>query len=272
MPIKKNNFERDLYRLIEKGDWLLQAILYECRPEEFKASVADRYGEENIENYIEKLPDFASDYQEWYSEAQALVKQTMPSRLNDFVGYYEYPRVRKEITFENYMVKDYLQGLVVTHDSGFEKKTIVETSAAIPEFRQQLNIVKAAKSTLSSTLMSLAATLQADLFDSEIDSATALAKAGFLRAAGAVCGVVIEKHLKQVCADQGVKLGRKKTTIAILNNALKDNGVISTADWRFVQYMGDIRNLCDHAGAQDPTKNQIIELIAGTQKIVKTFA
>ena len=79
-------------------------------------------------------------------------------------------------------------------------------------------------------------------------------------------------HLKQVCADHDVKLGRKKITIAVLNDALKDNGVLSTADWRFVQYMGDIRNLCDHARAQHPTKDQLNELILGTQKIIKTIS
>lgn len=265
---KKNKFERDLDRLIHKGESLFNAIQYECHPREVEASVAQSIGKENVKDFVEELPDFKSDYQEWYSEALALIAQTMPRRLDDFVGYYEYPRAKKETNFSNYMIKDYLQGLRVRH--GID--TIADGSAAIPEFRQQLNIVKSVRATLSSTLMKLTAVLQADLFDSEIDSAVALAKAGFLHAAGAVCGVVIEKHLKQVCTDHKIKLGRKKPTIAVLNDTLKDNGVYLIEDWRFVQYMGDIRNRCDHARSQDPTKDQINDLIAGTKKIVKTFS
>ena len=94
---------------------------------------------------------------------------------------------------------------------------IVDGKAAILVFAQQLNIVKAAKATLESSLIELASILQADLFDSEIDSARALAKSGFLRAAGAICGVVIEKHLKQVCnTARGNHKEEKTSDIGIL--------------------------------------------------------
>ena len=120
------------------------------------------------------------------------MKQTLPDRHKDFVSYYEYPRVRKNLDYENYRIRDLLQGVV--RKVGFGERIIVDGSAALPAFRQQLAIVKAAKATLSSTLVTMTTIVQADLFDSETDSAEALAKAGYLRAAGAVCGVVIEKH------------------------------------------------------------------------------
>ena len=268
MSEKSKRFEADLDRLIAKGNLLFNAMQFECHPDEFKESLAESIGKEKVKAYIKELPDFRNDYQEWYSEALSLVEQTLPRRLKDFVAHYEYPRVRKEITFGNYMVKDYLQGLMRTRDSGFERTTIVEPSAAISEFRQQLNIVKAAKATLSSTLINLTTILQADLFDSETDSAEALAKAGFLRAAGAICGVVIEKHLQQVCANHNVKWGRRKPTIAVLNDALKDRQVLSIPDWRLVQRLGDIRNLCDHARSQEPTQDQINDLVEGTRKVL----
>jgi hypothetical protein len=134
-----------------------------------------------VKAYIDKLPQFREKYQKWYSEAQAVVKQVLPDRLEDFTSYFEYPKPRKEISFQNYMIRDYLQGLKITRHGS---EVIVEGSSAIPEFVQQLNIVKAAKETLTSTLMDLKAVLQADLFDSELDSARAPAKAGYLRAAG----------------------------------------------------------------------------------------
>ena len=187
----KGKFEGDLDRLINSGEMLLLSIKY------------DRYGKRNIE----KLPNFIEQYQSWYSEALALVKQVLPDRLNDFKTHYEFPRDRKDITVQNYRIRDYLQSLQITR--GINKEIVVDGSAAIPEFQQQLGIVKSAKSNLTSSLSNLTSILQADLFDSEIDSARAIAKAGFMRAAGAICGVVIEKHLKQVCKNHNFAIRKK---------------------------------------------------------------
>ena len=271
MSGKSNKFERDLDRLIRTGYDLFFAIQCECDRAGFTKAAAKQMGKEKAQALTKRLPNFKDGYQAWYSEALPLVRQTLPGRVVDFVAYYEYPRVRKETNFQNYMIKDYLQGLEITSDSGYDRRTIVDGSAAIPEFRQQLNIVEAAKSTLSSSLVNLTTILQADLFESEIDSAAALGKAGYLRAAGAICGVVIEKHLKQVCVNHGLTIRRKIITIAFLNETLKAADVLSIPDWRYVQRLADLRNLCDHAKDQEPSKDQVDELVEGTRKILATI-
>ena len=177
MSEKTKKFENDLNRLIKKGDELYMAIQFECFGEEFEQQVAEQLGKDKVDSYIKKLPNFKQEYQAWYTEALGLIKQVLPDRLDDFNSYYEFPRVRKEITFQNYMIRDYLQGLRITR--GYEQTVVADSKAAIPEFEQQLNIVKAAKATLESSLINLTSILQADLFDSEIDSARALAKSGF---------------------------------------------------------------------------------------------
>ena len=270
MSEKRKKFETQLDQLIQKGSALRMAMRHECYPDAFKKQVAEQLGKDQVEKYISELPEFRLEYQTWYSEALALVKQVLPDRHDDFVSHYEYPRSRKEITSENYMIREYLQGLEITRSQGFGKDTIVDRSAAIPEFVQQLNIVKAAKVTLDSVLMDFTLVLQADLFDSEIDSARALEKSGFLRAAGAICGVVLEKHLKQVCANHGIAIRKKNPTLSDYNQALKDNRVIETAEWRRIQFLTDIRNNCDHAKENEPTQNDIEDLITGTNKALKT--
>jgi len=65
--------------------------------------------------------------------------------------------------------------------------------------------------------------VQADLFDSEIGAARELLENKFLRAAGAVAGVVLEKHLRQVCDDRGLKILKKNPTLGDLNELLKAN-------------------------------------------------
>lgn len=92
-------------------------------------------------------------------------------------------------------------GLVVR--SGYETK--VDTSAAISKFQQQLLILKSAEKRLESSLFDIKQLIQADIFDSEIETAKELNKNGFIRAAGALAGVIIETHLQQLCQDHGLE-------------------------------------------------------------------
>ncbi|MFA5261585.1 MAG: hypothetical protein WC450_10185 [Candidatus Omnitrophota bacterium] len=223
---------------------------------------------DKAEKIFKELPSFKGEYQRWYSETLALLRQILPDRVADFVRYYEKPKSRKNIDFENYRIEDYLQGLVVTR--GYQKEKVVDTSAAIPHFRQQLAIVKAAKARFESSLFEIHQLVQADLLDSEIDAAEVLAKHKFNRAAGALVGVVLERHLSQVCADHKLSTGKKNPTIADLNETLKANGVIDLPQWRFVQHLGDIRNLCDHSRSPEPTADQVTDLLAGVKKVTKT--
>lgn len=216
-----------------------------------------------------KLPNFSTDYQSWYSESKALIKQLLPDRLADFSRHYEKPKPRKDISFENYRIEDYLQGLKVTR--GWEKETVVGPKAAIPHLRQQLAIVKAVSSRFESSLFDIRQLVQADLFDSEIASAQELLKSGFSRGAGAIAGVVLEKHLGQVTENHSITTRKKNPTISDFNDLLKDAEVLDTPAWRQIQRLGDIRNLCDHNKGREPTKDEVQELIIGVEKLTKTL-
>jgi hypothetical protein len=267
MSERTQKFEKELDRLIDEGFNLWHAIRYECYPENFRNTLKESVKDtEKINNFIKNLPKFKEEYQSWYSESLSVIKQVLPDRVTDFISYFEFQKPRKNINFQNYMIRDYLQCLEVSRLGD----VIADGSAAIPEFRQQLNILQAARSTLGSVLMDLKSVVQADLFDSETDSAAALAKAGHLRAAGALCGVVIEKHLAHVCEMHGLKIKKKCPSISDYIEILKNNNLIDTPNWRQIQYLSDIRNLCTHKKERDPKKEEIQELIDGTHKVLKT--
>lgn len=263
---ENSKFEEALAHLITKGEELSVAIQRDCFGDDVDKQVLKVFGEEEGRKYLKNLPDFKKEYQSWYSEAQTVIKQILPDRLADFISYYEYPRARKDISFQNYMIRDYLQGLKISR--GHE--VVADSKAAIPEFEQQLGILKAAKKTLKSSLRDITAILQADLFDSEVESARALLHSGFLRAAGAICGVVIEKHLKKVCVDHKISVRKKKPAISDLSQLLRDNDVLDIPQWRYIQHLADLRNISDHARERDPTKDDISDLVSGTDKILKT--
>ena len=259
-----DRFKADLNKLIEQGQKLELSILIRAHG---KAELLEALGPNNGDK-LKDLPQFNTAYEAWYSESLALIRQLLPDRLQDFKDHFEAPRNRKEITYATYRIQDGLKGLQVTKPP--YDKVVVDDKAAVPHFQQQLAIVIAAQKRFQSSLFEIRQLVQADLFDSEISSARELAKNRFTRAAGAVAGVVLEKHLAQVCGDHGIKITKKNPGIGDLNELLKSNSVIDVPQWRFISMLADIRNLCDHNKQKEPTDQQVTDLLDGTDKILKT--
>ncbi len=261
-------YKKDIGNLVKKGEALYFSLVFKYAPE--KAKELKRESKLSEKEIREKLPSFSEKYQSWYSEALECVQQLLPSRTDDFVNYYRQARNRKEgaITYENYTIADCLNGLYITR--GWDKEKVVGPDAAIPKFRQQLKIIESLEGRFESSLFDIRTLVQADLFDSELDVAEELAKKGFLLAGGAVAGVVLEGHLATVCDQHGVKVLKKKPAIADYNNALKNANVIDTPTWRNIQFLTDIRNLCDHKKKREPKPEEIEDLISGVKKIAKT--
>lgn len=268
MSNKTDLYTKELEELIQGGKELLLGLMYENYTENYQEIISEKHnGDINkINDEINSFINFSEEYQSWYAVAQRVVKQLLPDNYSDFISYYEYKKNRKEIDHESYSIKDYLQEITIRR---YDKSIKVDGKAAIPKFQQQINILKAAKSSLSSSLLDLRGILQADLFDSEIETAEVLAKAGYLRASGAICGVVLEKHLLHVNQLHNLPV-KKHPSIADLSQSLKDANYTTMAQWRFIQHLTDIRNLCDHAKGTEPTKDEISDLVAGTKKVLKT--
>lgn len=113
--------------------------------------------------------------------------------------------------------------------------------------------------------------IEYDIFDSELDSAYELLKKKFLRSAGVIAGVLLEKHLLNVCNAHSIKIAKKEPTLSDLYNVLKDNAIIDLAMWRKLQYLGDIRNLCCHNKGADPTDTQVKDLLDGTKYVLNNI-
>ena len=262
METNLTRYKKDIESLIERGVDLYYGLLNELKDECSKSY--KKLSQEQRER-VDKCK-FKSRYNSWYNESIALIKQLIPDRLDDFQSYYKQPK-RKDITYPTYTISDYLIGLQV--DRGGQ--AIVSRSDVLDKFQQQYYIVKSLKDRFDSSLYEIRQLLQADMFDSEVDTAKELCKKGFYRASGAICGVVIEKHLCEVCAHHHISISKKNPSINDYNELLKSNGVIDVPVWRNIQRLADIRNMCDHHKHTEPTKDIIDELVAGTDKIIKTI-
>ena len=213
------------------------------------------------EKELKPIRYFYENYEKWYSKAQVVIKVILPDRYTDFCNLYKNDK-RKELSWMTYTISDAVQNITTQDNS-------LHPSKAITRLIQQVTMLEVSLDKFESKIFDIQSILQADVFDSEIESARHLFKMGYLRAAGAICGVIIEKHLAEVCRHHNVLLRKKNPSISDYNDALKDNAY-DTIEWRRIQRLGDLRNLCDHSKEREPVEDEIDELINGTTRVIKT--
>lgn len=259
-------YKKDLESLIALGDLVILELCQSITAEKNKNNEIEKL---NKKTKKEIEGNFENKYQRWYTESCAIIKQLIPDRLLEFEQLYKGDGKRKVINTETYNVQDWLLGL----RSGIilEKKQFNDFGVALSKYMMQLEILKSIKSRFESTLFDIRQLIQADLFDSELDAAKEIIKHGFLRGAGVISGVILEKHLSQVSLNHNIKSRKKSPSISEYNDLLKNNGILDTPSWRHIQRLGDIRNICAHNKLREPTKEEVEELISGVEKFTKTL-
>jgi len=199
-------------------------------------------------------------YQRWYGVCFQLLQNNMGFRLKEFENIYEKPQGGM---WGGLCIKDLLTG---------EHTTILHAQMLQMGIQNQCAILESMPEVIRARTLQIDVLATAQLLDDELLQATYLLKRGFIRAAGAIGGVVLERHLKSLCrvADPPISIPSKKTTISDLNDQLRAHQVLSDADWRRVQWMADVRNLCDHERDQEPGKEVVLEFIQSLAKFIKT--
>ena len=242
----------------------LTAIVNELRELDVEGSKLLNDGQEDDMS----LGTFAPRYERWYTKARAAVAQIIPERLPEFVEAYRHAD-RKTLVCDTYAISDFLLALQVSQG---EKPLFNRKQIFAFKLLRQLGIVKSAIDAAPSALRDIRAVLRSELLDSDLSAARDLLKANHLRSAGIVCGVVLETHLKDVCAVHEVELGKKDSTIGDYNDALRSKGVYDVPTWRLIQRLADIRNICGHRKERDPKLDEVEDLVDGTDKIIKEIA
>lgn len=227
--------------------------------EVLKKFLDDKDDEDKSENRIK--------YQVWYTKSELVIKEFLPTRYKEFIGCYKTEK-RKEYDCSNYCIYDYFTGIYVTRGG---KELFNCKDIAMTNFSLQLTILNALRENLDSILFNIIENIECEIFDNELESAKKLLKNKFLRAAGAICGVVLEKHFSTVLKHHDLTINKKEPCISDYNDLCKKEKIYDIINWRFVQHLGDIRNLCDHNKGREPTKEEVEELIEGTDKVIKTI-
>jgi hypothetical protein len=214
---------------------------------------------------------FEKNYHRWYSEAQVVIRQLLPNREEEFESLYRTDPKRKSVNAATYSIQDWLLGMRASKNQFTGEKYFDDILTIINRFKNQLDILQSAEARFETSLFDIQQLVQADLFDSELDKARMLVKNGFLRAAGVIAGVVLERHQSQICNTRNISVAKKQPTINDYNDLLKGNNVVDIPTWRFLQRLADLRNLCSHNKDREPTKEEVVELVDGVERTIKTI-
>ena len=118
------------------------------------------------------------------------------------------------------MTQAHINCLIISVSRGgtscFDTKSVAYSQMSI-----QLNILDSVKTVIDSSLSDVMGILEAKLFDNELDSARHLLKSGYLRASGALCGVILETHFSNVVKNHNLKMTKKLQVLMIIMNCLK---------------------------------------------------
>lgn len=236
--------EKDLDALATEGTQLLA-----------KAVEKDDFGKRRGIDHV--------SYESWFSRAARAVRDILPERHVEFVELYRLPKRPTKLEIGSYTISDYLSGVTLTyHDS---------ENLVLTRFYQQVAILKSAKDVLVSRVAGIRGVVRSELFDDEISVASELRSKGHFRAAGAVAGVVLERHLKDVAERHKVIIRKKSPTLGDLNDALKNADVYDVPTWRRLQLLTDLRNLSVHEKGREPTAEEMQDLIDGVNRIIKSI-
>ncbi|MCG7847743.1 MAG: hypothetical protein MIO93_01000 [ANME-2 cluster archaeon] len=237
-------------------DYLFQHYGKDTRPletNEEKSVIFSDFDLATITPAKKKLSkEFKLYYQDWYSSCCALLERNYDKeRTSEFKS--EYEKNIKTIISANYI-------------------TIDTEYTFIDSFEHQASILNALPLYLEHRLSDIELTVASILMDDEILEAEYLLKKGFIRAAGALVGVVLERNLKMICDKNEPKLKYpKNASISKLNDILKDNDLMDMAEWRKIQYLGDIRNKCDHDKKVEPKKEEVADLISKVKELIHCY-
>ncbi|MCY3954465.1 MAG: hypothetical protein OXF47_00560 [Nitrospira sp.] len=214
------------------------------------------------------LLEFGAAYQRWYSRAYKLVESLAPERLDEFVSYYLVDPKRKVLDAANYAIQDYMMCIAARKDIGDEPLWNVNHCVML-RIVNQIQIVDSLASRVESVLQDVTGHLLAEIQDSELAAAAKLKKVS-IRAAGALAGVVLERHLQRVAENHKIGIRKKDPTISDLNDPLKKKNVYEVTMWRKIQLLADIRNRCTHKKSLEPTDEQVDELLTGVNSVIKS--
>ena len=198
------------------------------------------------------------EYNVWYSACLAFIEANLRSRLPELRSLHDGDKTKAGIG---------------DHIAARRGDPVLRSNLAAEGILQIKAMVASVPLYIETKLHDIELVVADTMTRDLLTEAEVLLKACYVRAAGALAGVMLERHLKMLCERQSPPISYPdKATISKLNDLLKASSVYDGIEWRKVQLMGDIRNGCDHARTDEPRQEDVRDLIANVRKFVALHA
>jgi hypothetical protein len=264
--IRQDNLNKQLHLIYN-------AIPVDKREIQHQTDIANKNKKEylltgGIENSRIHAELFREKYLSWYFQSSNAIKFLSPTTYNNFIEVYQEKRSEsKKITTSNYRLENYLKNEQLTNinNTDFEEE-FERVRIAKNLFKLQQLIIKAIIDNFDSISFNYENNLFLSFQEANIFVAQELLDNDFIRAAGAICGVIIEKQLKQRLLPFNEKA--YSLTLNTLNQQCKNTELYTETTRKRIMLYSDIRNLCDHKNNIEPTKQLVQDLIDGTKWVL----
>ncbi|QLC51117.1 hypothetical protein HWN40_13255 [Methanolobus zinderi] len=192
-------------------------------------------------------------YEIWYEICRMVVQEYLG---NEETGKYEL------------FCKQYkkIKDLIKLSTPNSEKECLINNF--MDYFDIQVNILYTIKPIVSLRKNNYKKLVSADLLNSELDGAEILYEKDFVRPAGIIAGIVLERYLKTLCELNEIELDSKDTLYPMAQKLRKSDKVpyFDLAIFKSIDHLATLRNKCAHP-KEEPKKHEVRELIDKTKKI-----
>ena len=229
-----------------------------------KNRVSELYKEAmEIEKLSEKLhkgentqPELQQRFQSWYRACLKLFEKNSFSGIMEFQEYYSFPGNFTDLRrFTQLELEP--RGDEDPQKEGYYKLFKHKMNAAIA-------LILALPAEVESEQYSLFASLSYELITDEYEQAEYLLSKGFVRAAGAVAGVSLERHLHTLATSKNITVVKNPPTkpkagFSDYLTSLKKAGFLDGARRKQFETLYEIRKQCAHP--EEPKKEDVERLI-----------
>jgi len=244
---KVNSLVVDTYSILVAKDQIFDALQAASSRED------DQLTAEETKACYRLAREMNDHYRAWYTASWPLVNSNLPERVKEFETFYE--------ASANHLMD------IMSASGQLRRQPLVLFEKC---FSAQTGFVRSIPSAIESKALALRGILARDLMDDELLVARHLLDNGYVREAGVVGGVVLERHLKLLCDKYSVTVG-DKDTLGQLNDKLRKH-YPDDAEYRRVQFLNEIRISCAHDKVTAaPDSNKVGQLLSGVKGFIATI-
>jgi hypothetical protein len=179
-------------------------------------------------------------YHVWYTQSLRMVAIVLPERRREFEGYY---RCDEDGRHQSTTISAILGSLSGPRVTGEKREALAGLFDPGLEQATFLHLLGMQLAILASAVPTLLPEERRP--DRELQAARSLLSEGHRRAAGAVAGVVLERHLSMVAQRHGLSLSeRGPASPARLDRSLRKAGVYGAARSRQIERLAELRDSC----------------------------